>query len=196
KKETCFYIEKAGSLFTMLNSLVFLHLLVIFFLNSVQFTAYIVLVNIYTIFFLIYYGIRILSKLWIKFRLEGDKKILPGVLPAYFMIFKCTIGDRKISSLIERKSLFIKGTKTIVSHSTNLGKNEMDLFKKGIAWCNEKYYFAKWTKYPKFIDNQNNFIFRIYFLETMMRGATTFVQFTFDTINHKLVNVKRAYGRF
>lgn len=194
KKEVSFYIEKAGSFFTMLNSLVFLILLLIFYLNSVEFFAYIILVNIYTYFFLGYYGIRIFSKLWLNFRMDDNQKILPGVLPAVFTIFNCKIDDCEVSSSIERKSVFRKG-RIIANNSILLRKNEMDWFKNGIEWCNKSYYFAKWTKYPKFTKNQNSFIINLFFLETMMRGAATYVQFNYDTINQKLVSVKRGYGR-
>ncbi|MBN1802267.1 MAG: metal-dependent hydrolase [Candidatus Lokiarchaeota archaeon] len=195
KKEVSFNAEKAGSLFTMINSLAFLILIVVLFYNSVDFIVYIVLINVYTALFLIYYAFRILSKIFVSLRLNDGEKVFPGVLPSYFTIFSNKIDDKEIISSIERINLFSK-KKIIYNNSVLLAENELELFNKGLAWCNDDYYFAKWTKFPVFIRKQNKFIVRLYFVEIMNRQSSLYVQLTFNHLDKDLLSIKQGRGRF
>ena len=144
KKEYCFYIEKAGSSFTLLTSLIFITSLWIVF-NSFQNITYLLLIiNIYSYFIGLYYIYRILTKIWINFKLKDNQKYLPGVLPFYFYIFEKKIIGNNFSLCIEKKSHFSR-SKIIYKNNAKLTPQEMELFQKGMGLCLGDYYYAKWT---------------------------------------------------
>jgi len=194
KREYCFYVEKAGSSFTFLTSWIFLIINLLIFHISPELFLFVMVINFYTYFTLLYYLYRILTKIWINLHLKDNQKYFPGVLPFYFSIFEYEITDNGISLCIERRSHFSK-SKVIYKNKSILDSEEMVYFKKGIELCNEYYYYAKWTSLPIFFRNNGIFSIRFFFLETMVRGRTNYIQFDFDTLTQQVVHFKRGYGR-
>ena len=193
RKERCFYVEKAGSFFTMLNSVIFLITSMIISIFSTDLIALRFFIDFYTIFFLIYYFYRISSKLWFSSRLNKNQKYFPGVLPFFFIIFKREIVENELSLSIVRKSHFSKNQE-IFSTKTVMKDEEMVLFEQAIAHCNEYYYFAKWTAVPIFIRKEGIFSIRFFFIETMMRKRTMFIQYNFDILTQQMISFKRSSG--
>jgi membrane-bound metal-dependent hydrolase YbcI (DUF457 family) len=194
KKEYCFYIEKAGSSFTFMTSLIFLIIILILYHNSVELFFYLGAFNFYTYFILFYYLYRILTKVWINFHLEDNQKYFPGVLPFYFIIFKHKIAHNAITLHIEKRSHFSKSKELYKNHSV-LDSKEMTFFKKGIKLCNEYYYYAKWTILPIFFRNNGIFSVRFFFLETMIHMRTHYIQYNFDILTQQLIDSNQGYGR-
>lgn len=193
KKEYCYYVEKAGSFFTMLNSIGFIDLLILLYLLSANIFVFRVVINLYTIFFMIYYLYRIVSKFRISSSLTSNQKYFPGVLPFYFTVYKHEISDHEISLRLQRKSHFSE-FQEIYNENIGLTTEEMMLFEKAKELCNANYYLAKWTMFPRFIRTDELFSIRFYFLETLMRNRTMNVQYDFSTINRELIKVRQGYG--
>ena len=194
KKEYSFYVEKAGSLFTMLNSVIFLIFLGLLYVNSADIFLYSLFINFYTYFFIIYYFYRIISKIKISSRLESNQKYLPGILPFFYVIYSHEIVENEISVNIEKKSHFSK-TKEIENVKIILNTEEMILFKKGLELCKANYYYAKWTIFPIFIRNNGIFSIRFFFLETLMSKRTFYIQFDFGMLTQQLIGFNQGRGR-
>jgi len=194
KKEYSFYAEKAGSLFTMVNSVIFLILLGVLYHNSADILLFRLLINLYTSFFIIYYLYRIISKVWLSSKLKSNQKYLPGILPFYYTIYNNEIVENEISLSLERKFHFSK-TKKIGNINTVLNTEEMVLFKKGMELCKANYYYAKWTVFPIFIRNEGIFSIKFFFLETMMRNRTMYIQFDFGMLTQQVIGFNRGSGR-
>ncbi|MFX0023705.1 MAG: metal-dependent hydrolase [Candidatus Hermodarchaeota archaeon] len=194
KKEHCFYVEKAGSFFTMLNSVILLLLLGFLFHNSVDIIIIRVVLNIYTFFFMLYYIYRIISKIWFSSNLENNQKYLPGVLPFSYYIYNYEIDENKVSSKIERKSHFSRVKETKNSEII-LNNEEKTLFEVAIEFVKKNYYYAKWTLFPIFIKNDGIFSVRFFFLETMMHKRTAYIQFNFAIPTNQLINYNRGSGK-
>ncbi|MHA2430722.1 MAG: metal-dependent hydrolase [Promethearchaeota archaeon] len=194
KKEYCFYAEKAGSLFTMVNSVILLILLGVLYHNSADIFLFRLLINLYTSFFIIYYLYRIISKACLSSKLKSNQKYLPGILPFYYTIYNNEIVENEISLSLERKFHFSK-TKEIGNINTVLNTEEMVLFKKGMELCKANYYYAKWTVFPIFIRNEGIFSIKFFFLETMMRKRTMYIQFDFGTLTQQVIGFNRGSGR-
>ncbi|MFX0033490.1 MAG: metal-dependent hydrolase [Candidatus Hodarchaeota archaeon] len=194
KKEYSFYAEKAGSGFTMLNSVIFLILMGVLFHFSADIFLFSSFINIYTYFFIIYYVYRIISKVWLSSNLENNQKYLPGVLPFYYTIYNYEIIENEISLSIEKRSHF-SSKKVNKNFITILNTEEMLLFEKGMELCKANYYYAKWTLLPIFIRNNSIFSVKIFFLETMMSKRTMFIQFDFGLDSQQLIDINRGSGR-
>ncbi|MEE9377087.1 MAG: metal-dependent hydrolase [Candidatus Lokiarchaeia archaeon] len=194
KKEYSFYVEKAGSSFTFLNSWIFLIILILMYHNSASQSLFVSAINFYTYFFLIYYLYRILMKIWINLHLKDNQKYFPGVFPFFFVIYEYEITHKGISLRVEKMSHFSK-SRVIYKNQSVLDSKEMVFFKKGIELCNGYYYYAKWTIVPLFFRNEGVFSIRFYFLETMVHGRTNYIQFDFDTFTQEVIDFNRGYGR-
>ena len=193
KKEYCFYVEKAGSMFTMLNSIGFIDLLLLLYFLSANMLVFRLVIDLYTFFFIAYYFYRIISKIRLSSNLTTTQKYFPGVLPYFFTIYNHEINDNEIISSIVRKSHFSK-SKEIQNMKTLLTTGERSLFEKATALCKSNYYLAKWTMLPLFIRNDETFSIRFYFLETLMRNRTMHVQYDFGVLNQQLIKVRQGYG--
>ena len=194
KKEHCFYVEKAGSLFTMINSVIFIILSMSLYAGSVEIFILRLMFNIYTAFFISYYVYRILSRVWFGSKLKDNQKYFPGVLPFQYTIYTNDLDENEISLSIEKKTHFSRNNMTININNV-LDAEEMALFEKGMELCNKSYYYAKWTKLPIFIRDEESFSVRLFFLETMMRRRTMYVQFDFSTLSQQVINTNRDSGR-
>ncbi|MFX1499752.1 MAG: metal-dependent hydrolase [Promethearchaeota archaeon] len=193
KKEHSFYVEKAGSSFTFINSLVFLIILLVMYHSSVKLSLFMNVINVYTYFFLFYYLYRISSKILISAHLKDNQKYFPGVFPFYFTIFEKKVTREVLSLSLEKKSHFLT-SKVIYKNESFLKSEEMELFKKAIELCNQHYYFAKWTVLPIFFRENGLFLVRLYFLETMVHSRTHYIQYSFNTFTQQLVDSKQVYG--
>jgi len=193
RKERSFYVEKAGSFFTMLNSVTFLITSLLISIFSADIIVLRSFIDFYTFFFLIYYFYRISSKLWFSSKLNKNQKYFPGVLPFFFVIFTKEIVGNEVSLSLVRKSHFSKNQE-IFSTTTILKDEEMVFFEQSIALCNEYYYFAKWTPVPIFIRKEGIFSIRFFFIETMMRKRTMFIQYDFDILTQQMISVNRSSG--
>lgn len=194
KKEYSFYAEKAGSLFTMVNSVILLILLGVLYHNSADIFLFMLLIDFYTWFFIIYYLYRIISKAWLSSKLRSNQKYLPGILPFFYTIYNNEIVENKISLSLERKSHFSK-TKEVANLNSALNSEEILLFKKGMELCKANYYYAKWTVFPIFIKNEGIFSIKFFFLETMMRNRTMYIQFDFGMLTQQIIGFNRGSGR-
>ncbi|TES95238.1 MAG: metal-dependent hydrolase [Promethearchaeota archaeon] len=193
RKERSFHVEKAGSFFTMVNSLIFLITSMLIYSISADIIALRSFIDFYTIFFLIYYFYRISSKLWFSSKLNKNQVYFPGVLPFFFVIFEKELVENTLSLSIVRKSYFSKN-KEIFSSKTILTDEEMVFFEQGMALCNTYYYFAKWTAVPIFIRKEGVFSIRFFFIETMMRKRTMFIQYDFDILTRQMISFNRSSG--
>jgi len=193
KKEYCFYVEKAGSMFTMLNSIFFINLWIVIGIFSGNYYVLRFFINFYTIYFMIYYLYRIISKVLVSSTLSSNQKYFPGVLPFYFTIYNYEITDNQVSLRLERKSHFSK-IQEIYNENIGLNPEEMALFEKAKELSKANYYLAKWTMFPVFIKTNETFSIRLYFLETLMRNRTMNVQYDFSAINQELIKVRQGYG--
>jgi len=193
KKEYCFYVEKAGSSFTLVTSVIFLIHFLIFYNPIPDLITLYLIINIWTYFMLIYYSYRILTKIWISSRLEENQKYFPGVLPFYYIIFEKEIVGDTISLHLEKKSHFSR-SKLIYKNNATLLPQEMELLKEALRICMETYYYAKWTVLPIFFRNDNVFSIRFFFIEPMVRSRAMYNQFDFDKNTSRLIDNKQRYS--
>lgn len=195
KKEYCYYVEKAGSSFTLLTSWIFITSLLIIYYYFLDITLFFLVVNSYTYFIVGYYIFRILTKVWVSSYLKENQKYFPGVLPFYFYIFEKEIVNNNLSLHLEKKS-HISKTKLIYKNNSTLTPREMGLFKKGMELCLENYYFAKWTVLPIIFRNDGVFTIKFFFLEPMIRKRALHIQFDFDMNTEEIIGYNQSFGRF
>jgi membrane-bound metal-dependent hydrolase YbcI (DUF457 family) len=194
KREYSFYVEKAGSSFTLLTSWIFITSLLIIYFYFPDIFLLLLVINLYTYFILFYYSYRILAKIWINSRLKDNQKYFPGVLPFYFYVFEKESSQNSLSVLIEKKSHFSK-SKLIYKNNTILNPVEMEIFKRGIELRMKNYYYAKWNVIPIFLRNEGVFSIRFFFMEPMVRARAMYIQYDFDLTSKQEIGYHQKFGR-
>jgi membrane-bound metal-dependent hydrolase YbcI (DUF457 family) len=193
KKEKGFYVEKAGSLFTWVNSFIFLIISLLFYVISVNINFYVLLVNFYTIFFIVYYLYRILSKIIVNDQLDENQKYFPGILPFYYYILNKEIENDKISLKLMKKAHF-KKAKYILEREVTLNSEELKLFNKADKICKNDYYFAKWTTIPLFIHENGLFSIKMFFVEILNSNKALYIRYDFDFKSQQLIAISQKRG--
>ena len=194
KREHCFKFEKAGSSFTLVITFLFLLTLHFVFINNPDIATFILIIDIFTYFFIFYYVFRTITKFWVSSHLKDNQQYFPGVLPIFYIIYTKIITQDEISISIEKRSHIFK-SKIILEYNYVLSPEEMEMFKKGLSICNETYYYAKWTIIPTIFRKEGIFSVRFFFLEPMVNARAMFNQYDFDLTNQKLVRHRQSYGR-
>ena len=194
KREYCFYVEKAGSSFTLLTSWIFITDLLIIYFYFPDIYLLLLTINIYTYFVLLYYSYRIITKVWINSHLKDNQKYFPGVLPFYYYIFEKKSSQNSISVHIEKKSHF-SGSKLIYKNISILNSVEMEIFEKGMELCMQNYYYAKWTVLPIFLKKEGIFSIRFFFMEPMVRARAMYIQYDFSLSSKQEIGYHQKFGR-
>ncbi|MHA1475981.1 MAG: metal-dependent hydrolase [Promethearchaeota archaeon] len=192
KREKSYYVEKAGSMFTMFFSVVFF---IILFLsdrygapNSSQITR-----TIMTFLFMIYYLFRIVVKLIVQKRKTINQKYFPGFFPHQYYLFESNCTNHNIQLNLEQKNIFTKNTR-LISKAFDLSPEEMELFTKAIVTCDSNYYRNKTTKFPIILKENDKFSVRLYVLETIMNSKSMYLQYDFEPKTGNLVDENQSYG--
>ncbi|MHA1724760.1 MAG: metal-dependent hydrolase [Promethearchaeota archaeon] len=193
KKEYCFYVEKAGSMFTLILSFVSIIGSMIFFSFSNDIFFFLFLINFLTIFFISYYVFRILIRILINFRLKENQKYFPGILPCFYYLLEKKFEKNKIFLKLEKRSIF-QTYRILYANNLILTERELKLFKKAIKSCNESYYFTKWTILPIFKRMDNIFSVKLFFIEPMIHSKAVFIQFDFDLMTEKIIDMEQKFG--
>ncbi len=193
KKEYCLYIERSGSTFTFINSLIFLIIFQLMAYYSAELFLFVGIINFYTYFFIFYYLYRTFANVWINLHLKDNQKYFPGILPFYFIIFEHEFTHDGVSLCIKKKTYFLT-SKVLYRNQATLESEEMTLFKKAIELCKEHYYYAKWTILPIFFRKNSVFSVKFFFLETIVHGRTRYLQFNFDTSSQQFLDSNQGYG--
>ncbi|MFX1407038.1 MAG: metal-dependent hydrolase [Promethearchaeota archaeon] len=194
KREYCFYVEKAGSSFTLVTSWIFITIFLIVFMYFPAIFFLLLVINIYTYFTIFYYLYRIFAKIWITVHLQDNQKYFPGVLPFYFYTFKKEITQNTFSFLIEKKAHFSR-SKVIYKNNAMLNSAEMELFEKGMKLVTSDYYYAKWTVLPIFLRNEGVFSIRFFFMEPMVRARAMYIQYDFSMTSKQEIGYHQSFGR-
>jgi membrane-bound metal-dependent hydrolase YbcI (DUF457 family) len=195
KIEPSFYAEKAGSLFTMILSVVFLAILIPLrragseeSFRSVSSGA--------TIFFAVYYLYRILLKYIVSRNFNENQMYLPGILPIYYLIYESEISEKLnlVHVNLIKKSIFGRSW-DVFSFDANLTPAEFLLYQQALSLCNRDYYRNKWTKIPVISRENSHLSVRFYFLETAMNGRTMSLSYVYDYEGGKFEETAQNYGR-
>jgi len=192
KREKSYYVEKAGSMFTMFFSVVFF--IILFFNNRYgdpdsSHTIRTVMI----IIFLVYYLFRIVVKLIVQKRKLINQKYFPGFFPHQYYLFESNYSNDQIQLTLKRKNIFTKNMH-LVSKTFELSPEEMEFFTKAISLCDSNYYRNKTTKFPIIIKENDKFSVRLYVLETIMNSKSMYLQYDFDPKTGILINENQSYG--
>ncbi|MHA1730208.1 MAG: metal-dependent hydrolase [Promethearchaeota archaeon] len=191
KREFRLVAERAINPFLMLFSFLAIIFYIIYctiFLNNekILFMAS-VLLNIY----LIYFFYRIITKLWVQWRLPENSRFLPGFLPLVYYIYEVRKegNKKKTVFIISKKIQFLNKKQKIMESYILKESNEMALYNKAKNTALEYRFFLKWkAKIPVIWHEKDKSVVMILLTESLSKNHCYFVKVTFDEagqiINH------------
>ena len=194
KKEYSFYVEKAGSSFTLLTSLIFIISVILAFRFSQDASLARFIIYFYAYFNLIYYCYRIFTRIWIISHLSNNQKYFPGILPTTYYILERESRNNVLSFSLIKKS-HIAREKVLYKNKVTLMPEEEILFKKSVEICKKDYYHSKWTILPIFSQNDSIFSVRLFFIEPLIHSRALYVQFDFNIYSEELLASDQRFGR-
>ncbi len=193
KKEYSFYIEKAGSFFTMIVSIGMLGLGIFFYQLQTP-IIYRLFNGISLCFYLGYYSYRLHLRCAILPTLSQSQSYFPGVFPTQYFLYDYLIIVDKIQINLKkgnRKNHQID----LLEQEWILSSQEMNIYHYATQLCNEDYYRNKWTKIPFFDRNGGTLQITFFFLETMMNARSMALSYNFDIEKGTLLDASQNYGR-
>lgn len=193
KKEYSFYVEKAGSMFTMICSIVIAAFGMVLY-QQPTLLAFRIYNGVSLLLFIGYYGYRIKLRKKTISNLIQTQKYFPGVFPHQYYIYDFNLTQESI------KINLAKGSRTYppivyLEKEWSLTRNEMEVYEMAVQMCNEDYYRNKWTKIPFVERNGSTISIKFFFLETMMNGKSMSLNYDFDKFTKKLNAKTQKYGR-
>ena len=194
RKEYSFYVEKAGSSFTLLTSLIFIISLIFAFRFSQDASLAKFIIYFYAYFNLVYYSYRIFTKIWITSHLSDNQKYFPGILPTTYYILERESRNNVLSLSLIKKS-HIAREKVLYENQVALTSIQEILLKKSIEICKEDYYRAKWTILPIFSQNDGIISIRLFFIEPLIHSRAMYIQFDFNIYSEELLASDQSFGR-
>ena len=194
KKEYSYYVEKAGSSFTLLTSLIFIISYVLAIRFSQNASIAIFIIYFYAYFNLVYYPYRIFSKVWISSHLNENQKYFPGVLPTTYYIYESETTNNVLSLRLMKKS-HVAREKLLYENDVALSPIQEILLKKSIEICKRDYYHSKWTILPIFSQNDGIISIRLFFIEPLFHSRAMYVQFDFNIYSEELIASGQSFGR-
>ena len=195
RKEPSLYIEKAGSLFTGVISMILLSFLIPLYLNSQNETFQLISqVSFYS--FLVYYGFRGAVKISAKRNMSSTEKYFPGVFPFYYYIYNYDISREIINLQFEKRSIF-GNQQSIFNYQKKHSSNDYTRINEALDVCNQDYYSNKWTKIPILHEEKENElkmeVVTVFFLEPYMAKRTTGLDLIYNPIEHNYITTNQSF---
>ena len=194
KKRYRFFIDRAINIFlATISGSIILFYFIIFFLWPELFFSH--LVNYFLGFYVVYFTYRILTKIWVQFRLPKNRYYIPGILPFTYLVYENKKSEEIISFKLIKKFQFRLKNSNLIESEIKLHSNEMKLFEKAVLLSKKYAFFSKWKFIIPIIKKDEKNINVILFLaESFTSGHVYSLKIVFDSVKNKLVNEVEGFN--
>ena len=194
KKRYRFFIDRAINIFlVIISGSIILFYFIIFFLWPELFFSN--LVNYILGFYVVYFSYRILTKLWVQFRLPKNMYYIPGILPFTYLIYENKKSEEIISFKLTKKFQFRSKNSKLIESEIKLLSTEMKLFEKAVLLSKKYAFFSKWEFIiPVIKKDEKNIILVLFLAESFTSGHVYSLKIEFDLVNNNLVNEVEGFN--
>jgi len=194
KKRYRFFIDRAINIFlATISGSIILFYFIIFFLWPELFFSH--LVNYILGFYVVYFTYRILTKIWVQFRLPKNMYFIPGILPFTYLVYENKKSEENVSFKLIKKCQFRSKNSKLIESEINLFSNEMKLFERAILLSKNYPFFSKWEfVIPVIKKNEKNINVILFLAESFTSGHAYSLKIVFDLVKNKLVNEVEGFN--
>jgi membrane-bound metal-dependent hydrolase YbcI (DUF457 family) len=194
KKRYRFFIDRAINLFlAMISGSFFLFYFIIFFLWPELFFSN--LVYLVSGFYVIYFSYRIITKIWVQFRLPKHQSYIPGILPFTYLIYEKKKSEEKISYKLIKKCQFRSKNSILIESEINVFSNEMKLYERAIELSKKYPFFSKWEFIiPIIKKNEKTLTLILYLAESYARGRMYSLKIECDLVQNEVISEGEGFN--
>jgi len=194
KKRYRFFIDRAINIFlATISGSIILFYFIIFFLWPELFFSH--LVNYILGFYVVYFTYRILTKIWVQFRLPKNMYFIPGILPFTYLVYENKKSEENVSFKLIKKCQFRSKNSNLIESEINLFSNEMKLFERAILSSKKYPFFSKWEFIIPIINNdEKNIIVILFLAESFTSGHVYSLKIVFDLVQNKQVSEAESFN--
>ena len=188
KKRYRFFIDRAINIFlaTISGSIILFYFIIFFLWPELYFSN---LVNYFLGFYVVYFTYRILTKIWVQFRLPKNMQYIPGIFPFTYLVYENKKSEENISFKLIKKFQFRSKNSKLIESEIKMFSNEMKLFEKTVLVSKKYSFFSKWEFIiPVIKKDEKNVIVILFLSESFTSGRVYSLKVVFDLAKNKTSN--------
>lgn len=194
KKRYRFFIDRAINIFlaTISGSIMLFYFIIFIIWPELYFSN---LVNYFLGFYVVYFTYRILTKIWVQFRLPKNMYYIPGIFPFTYMVYENKKLEEILSFKLIKKFQFRSKNSKLIESEIKLFSNEMKLFEKAVLLSKKYSFFSKWEFIiPIIKKDEKNIIVILLLAESVISGHMYSLKIVFDLVKNKLVKEVEGFN--
>lgn len=194
KKRYRFFIDRAINIFlaTISGSIMLFYFIIFIIWPELYFSN---LVNYFLGFYVVYFTYRILTKIWVQFRLPKNMYYIPGIFPFTYMVYENKKLEEILSFKLIKKFQFRSKHSKLIESEIKLFSNEMKLFEKAVLLSKKYSFFSKWEFIiPIIKKDEKNIIVILLLAESVISGHMYSLKIVFDLVKNKLVKEVEGFN--
>ena len=142
-----------------------------------------------------YFTYRVLTKIWVQFRLPKNMYYIPGILPFTYLIYENKRLEEILSFKLIKKFQFRSKNSKLIESEIKLFSNEMKLFEKAVLLSKKYSFFSKWEFIiPVISKDEKNIIVILFLAESFMSNHMYSLKIVFDSVKNKIVNEVEGFN--
>ncbi len=194
KKRYRFFIDRAINIFlaTISVSIILFYFIIFFLWPELYFSP---LVYYFLGFYVVYFTYRLLTKIWVQFRLPKNMYYIPGIIPFTYLVYENKKSEEIISFKLIKKFQFRSKNSKLIESEIKLFSNEMKLFEKAVLLSKKYPFFSKWEFITPIIEkDEKNIIVILFLAESFMSNHMYSLKIVFDLVKNKIVNEVEGFN--
>ncbi|MHA1688018.1 MAG: metal-dependent hydrolase [Promethearchaeota archaeon] len=194
KKRYRIFIDRAINpiLFILSPSFFTISLLVLIITRNL--TNFLFLFQIYSYFYMFYFGSKILIKIGVHVRLNSTQRYIPGIMPFFYYIHERTESNKHYFFKLHKNFIFSKKDETIFNLSIKRNSLEENLLNKALKISKSYPFFAKWEGLlPLMKKVDNKIIVYLFLAESYARERVYYLKVVFDASSQEIIEKKDGF---
>lgn len=191
KKEFSFNIERAINFYVMIQSLLIVLTFVLLNTVSAKWGVFKMFVDFFFFYYLFYFGYKLLTKIYVQYRLPENSFFIPGLLP--FVYFTYHRNKKSGSSIykLKKKIQFIKKSRTVYSNEILDNSKNVEYLAKTMDLSKAFRFFSKWDGImPYIVENSNQITVYLALAESYHHKNAYYVRASFDKNTGKIISIR------
>jgi hypothetical protein len=193
KRRIRFFIDRAINIIlaTISGSIILFYFITFFLWPSLYFSP---LIEYILGFYITYFFYRIITKIWVQFRLPKKAYYIPGIFPLTYLIYYNQSSEDELSFKLERKLQFRKRSSVIYQSNIKKNSKEEKLFIQALEECKKYVFFLKWEYIiPLFKENGKSLDLYLVLTESYFSGSFYSIKIQFDKDSNEIVHLKDGF---
>jgi len=197
KREYRLLVDRTINPILMFFSIINIFLLIIYFFTNPYYHIFMALATFYLYCYLIYFGIRILLRVFIQFALPKNAHYIPNFIPFFYYIYKSDSTLDKLNFKVSKGSIFSLRKKTVLTNDIAKNSTNMKYYERAKELGKDFRFFHKWSYIiPLFRENQEKINIIFILCEALSRKNSYFLSVIIDKTSNNVISKEEGFGPF